>query len=172
MRDCPNAQVRDALPDLMHGTLPPQRLADVRAHVDGCDACRAELALLERVRRSVHSPAMAVDRIVAKLPAYRRRPAWRRMVDVPGLRAAAAVLVIAGGAALLFRGDTSPTRTSVEDTVVPRISVPVELAVGETFVGISDSALVSLVEAMEDLDAVLSEEPEHITVPVLPAEGL
>ena len=38
MRDCPNAEMRDALPDLMHGTLPPDKREVVRAHLDGCDA--------------------------------------------------------------------------------------------------------------------------------------
>ena len=130
MRDCSNAQMRDALPDLMHGTLPARRLAEVRAHVDACDACRAELDLLERVRSAVRSPAVAADRIVAGLPRYRPRPAWRRIVGAAGLRAAAVVLLVAGGAALLFRGD-SPPPTTVVDSTAPTIAPPAS-STGET----------------------------------------
>lgn len=171
MRDCPNVEMRDALPDLMHGTLPAQRFVEVRAHVDACDACRAELVLLERVRDSVRAPAVDIERIVAGLPQYRAKPKWRRMVKGPGLRVAAAIVLVAGGAALFFRGAPSPSGITAVDSI-EQAPAPVELAVGETFADVSDSALVSLVEAMEDLDAVLSEEPESITVPLLPAEGL
>lgn len=172
MRDCLNAEMRDALPDLMHGSLSPRRLVEVRAHVDACDACRAELDLLERVRSSVRAPAVGVDRIVGGLPQYRPQPGWRRAVDAPMLRAAAVIVLLAGGAALFFRSDRSPARITGVDSGGHQAPAPVELAVGETFADVSDSALVSLVEAMEDLDAVLSEEPESMTVPLLPAEGL
>ncbi|MGH7637414.1 MAG: hypothetical protein ACREOK_07155, partial [Gemmatimonadaceae bacterium] len=65
-----------------------------------------------------------------------------------------------------------PAGITFVDSNGQQAPAPVELAVGETFADVSDSALVSLVEAMEDLDAVLSEEPESMTVPLLPAEGL
>ena len=171
MPDCRDARMRDALPDLMHGTLPPQRLAEARAHVEACDACRAELDLLERVRSSVRSPAVGVEAIVSSLPRYARRAGWRRVAAPYALRVAAAVLLVAG-AAFLFRSDMSSSRTNVVDTAVPRASAPVELAVGETFADVSDSALVSLVDAMADLDAVVSEEPESVTLPLLSGEGL
>ena len=170
MRDCPNAEMRDALPDLLHATLPSRRLAEVRAHVDACDACRAELDLLQRVRSSARAQDVDTHRIVASLPPYRPQPAWRRVVDAPMLRVAAAIVLLAGGATLLHRGDPSPSMVTVADSSEEQAPAPAELGVGETFADVSDSALVSLVEAMDDLDAVLSEEPESITV--LPAEGL
>lgn len=171
MRDCSNAEMRDALPDLLHATLPSRRLAEVRAHVDACDACRAELDLLQRVRSSARAQDVDTHRIVASLPPYRPQPAWRRVVDAPMLRVAAAIVLLAGGATLLHRGgDPSPSMVTVADSSEEQAPAPAELGVGETFADVSDSALVSLVEAMDDLDAVLSEEPESITV--LPAEGL
>lgn len=172
MRDCLNAEMRDALPELLHGTLSTQRLVEVRAHVDACDVCRAELDLLERVRSSVRAPAVGVDRIVAGLPPYRPQPSWRRLVSAPALRVAAVIVILAGGAALYFRSNPTPARITAVDSSGQEAPAPLELAVGETFADVSDSALLSLVEAMEDLDAVLSEEPENFTVPLLPAEGL
>jgi predicted anti-sigma-YlaC factor YlaD len=171
MRDCPNAEMRDALPDLMHGTLPPQRQAEVRAHLDACDACRAELALLARVRGAVSAPAVATDRIVSTLPRYQRQSSWRRMIGNRALRIAAAVVLLAGGASLVLR-DAGHAPESVVVVSSARSGTPAELALGETFADVSDSALVALVEAIEDLDATLSEEPESITVPLAPVEGL
>lgn len=168
MRDCPNAEMRDALPDLMHGTLSERRMAEVRAHVDACGACRAELAFLERIRRATVTPDIGAERIVSKLAPYQRRPGWRRVAARPALRVAAAVVLLAGGASLVLRN--APERTVVDSTP-PRVA-PAELALGETFADVSDSALVALVDAMEDLEATLSDEPEAISVPLTPAGGL
>ena len=171
MRDCPNAEMRDALPDLMHGTLPPDRLAVVRAHLDGCDACRAEVALLARVRDSVRTPTIATDRIVASLPAYRRQPSWRRITGRPAFRVAAAVVLLAGGASLVLRNGGRTAQRVGADSIT-RVVPVTELALGETFADVSDSALVALVESMADLEPLLSEDPETVAVPLLPAEGL
>ena len=171
MTDCPDAEMRDALPDLMHGTLPPDRLAVTRAHVDGCDACRAELALLARVRDAVRTPTIAADRIVASLPAYRRQSSWQQVAGRPAFRIAAAIVLLAGGASLALRSGGPTTQRVVADSLT-RVAPVTELALGETFADVSDSALVALVEAMADLEPLLSEDPETIAVPLLPAEGL
>ena len=61
MTDCPNAEMRDRLPDLLHERLETSVRAAVMAHVDECDDCRAEIALL-REAHVVLSPAVrAVD---------------------------------------------------------------------------------------------------------------
>lgn len=169
MRDCLDAEMRDALPDLLHGTLPPRRQAEVRAHMDGCDACRQEFALLARVREAVSAPAIASERIVSRLPRYERASPWRRLASGRALRIAAAVVVLAGGASLVLRNGGRAPEPSVDPAPRP---APTELAVGETFAGVSDSALVALVEALADLEPLLSEDPETIAVPLLPAEGL
>jgi len=169
MRDCPNAEMRDALPDLLHGTLLADRQRAVRAHLDGCEACRAELTLLSRVRDAVPVPAIATDRIVSGLPRYQGRPS-RSVARNPLLRIAAAVVLLAGGASLFLRnGERTPEIGRIDS--VTGHSAPMELALGETFADVSDSALVALVEAIDDLDATLSEEPESITVPLAPVGG-
>lgn len=167
MRDCTNAEMRDALPDLMHGTLPARRQAEVRAHVDGCEACRVELALLARVRGAVFAPRIATDRIVARLPRYWAEPRWRRIARSPAFRVAAAVVLMAGGVSFLLQSGEREAARIVHSVAG---DAPRELAVGETFADVSDSALVALVEAMENLDATLSEDPESILVPLVPAE--
>lgn len=64
MRDCPNAEVRDLLPDLVHGSLDAARCAEVEAHVAGCEECTAELALLRTARLALlRTPAIDVGRV-------------------------------------------------------------------------------------------------------------
>lgn len=175
MRDCSNAGIRDALPDLMHGTLPAERRAAVRAHVDACADCRAELELLMRVRGTVAAPRVDVARIVAALPAYRSVGSWRRAFR-PMWQAAAAVLLIVGGALVLQRGRAPEPRGSFDTvaTMVPALALPVpsELSLGETFHDVTDTELRALVNAIDTLDAIPLEEPASITVPLVPTEEL
>jgi len=126
MNDCLNAEMRDSLPDLIHGNLEPAKRAQVEAHIASCGECAAELELVRTVVASMSvAPPMDVQRIVAALPvtakqglllhrgngetavapapmAKRSRGVWSR----PMLRvAAAAVVVAAGGLSLLVGRD-------------------------------------------------------------------
>ena len=69
MTDCPNAEIRDLLPDLAADALSPVERTRVQAHVDGCVECAAEVALLHTARavRPQIGP-INVARIVAQLP--------------------------------------------------------------------------------------------------------
>ena len=83
MSDCPNADIRDLLPDLLHDRLDARTRARVVAHVDGCEDCRSELELLRSLRNSLDraTPRVDVNRIVAALPTPASvRPAQRRRV--------------------------------------------------------------------------------------------
>jgi anti-sigma factor RsiW len=69
MIDCIEAEIRDALPDLIHGRLSKLDRATLSAHVESCAACRAELELLKEVRASAPLvPRMDVAAIVSALP--------------------------------------------------------------------------------------------------------
>lgn len=107
MTDCPNAEIRDLLPDLVHGRLDAATRADVERHVRDCAECTAEVTLLRELRSALHaSPRVDVAAIVAAVPAY-RKPAGRSWI---GWRTAAAITVlVAGGSsvAVLQRGGTS-----------------------------------------------------------------
>src|SRR5690349_15845135 len=97
MTECPNGDIRDLLPDLLHGRLGAAERADVEAHLRGCEECRDELELL-RTMRSVlgRAPAVDVDAIVAGIPAY-RVPVKRTSRSWGGWRVAAAVTLLAAG---------------------------------------------------------------------------
>ena len=122
MNDCPNADVRDRLPDLLHDRLDGAARASVEAHVAACADCAAELALLGDVRKAWGTPKVDVVSIVAALPAY-RAPARRSWA---GWRSAAAIAVIVAGASsvvVLQRGgpvDTSGVARPATATVPPK----------------------------------------------------
>jgi anti-sigma factor RsiW len=122
MNDCPNADVRDLLPDLMHGRLDAATRASVEAHVADCADCAAELALLRDLRAVRGTPAVDIASIVAAVPAYRAAPrrSW------VGWRAAAAITVLVAGAssvAVLQRGVGPVNGPTVSSTVAP-VSAP------------------------------------------------
>jgi anti-sigma factor RsiW len=75
MLDCPNAEVRDRLPDLVHGQLAGEELAEVERHVAACAACAAELALIREVRSSLRAETEVRPSIVAASVRSRLRPA-------------------------------------------------------------------------------------------------
>ena len=49
MRDCPNVEVRDLLPELLHERLGESDRERVLAHVESCVDCADELSLLRAV---------------------------------------------------------------------------------------------------------------------------
>lgn len=122
MTDCVNTEVRDALPDLLHGRLGGLDTATMTAHVESCAECRAELALLRELRESApFALRMDVARIASALPAYggsaslsalpsrpARANAWRNLVV-----AASAALVVAIGGLAVANLERTPDDASV-----------------------------------------------------------
>ena len=128
MTDCPNAEMRDRLPDLLHERLEASVRAAVLAHVDQCDDCRAEMALL-REARIVLSPEMravdvvAISRVVVERT---RRPSTVSAHRSPWMnwRIAASVAVLAVGAgavALYVRSSEMQPRVAVVADTSPTV---------------------------------------------------
>jgi hypothetical protein len=163
MRDCPNVEMRERLPELMHGALRAAVATEVRAHVAQCAECRAELALLERVRTAFVAPTIDTSRIVAKLPAYRRPSLFTRATRSAQLRAAAAIVVLAGAFAVSRNvGDdrTAPPDTAV--AVTPAAAAGREIAIGDTFQDLTDSDLMAVLEEIAQLDAVTLDADDDV----------
>jgi anti-sigma factor RsiW len=180
MTDCPNATVRDRLPDLLHGALDAPTRAEVEAHVAGCTDCTSELALLRDARTTLaHAPPVDVAAIVAALP----RPAASgpRLVQFPtaasgarrGLRrrapawggvAAAAALLLAVGVGSFTLGERSrdeaarPVLADAEPTAGARAGDVAPLLVVNT-AALSDADLAGLLEELDDLEAVPAADP-------------
>ena len=133
MTDCPNAEIRDLLPDLVHGRLGAGARTEVERHVMHCAECAAEVALLRELRSALQaSPRLDVAAIIAAVPDYRRQ-GGRSWI---GWRTAAAITVlVAGGSsvAVLQRGGTTlvdsarsmPAVTPPTEAVSREATVPV-----------------------------------------------
>lgn len=68
MTDCPNAEIRDLLPDYLHEQLSSSEQATVDAHLAVCRACADELALLKAVLAVRPIRTANVSAIVRALP--------------------------------------------------------------------------------------------------------
>ena len=72
MTDCTNGEMRDLLPDLLHGRLEAAERAEVESHLRSCEDCREELELLRNMRSALRrAPAVDVDSVVAGITPYR-----------------------------------------------------------------------------------------------------
>jgi anti-sigma factor RsiW len=130
MRDCPNVEIRESLPDFARGALPEPARAAVVAHLEGCEACRGEVAVLRVVRGAYATPTVDVRRIVAALPPARvvpaaqpagvvsldaHRAARRPRAAFGGWRRAAAIVgvLLGGGVAYGVLRDEAPRSVAV-----------------------------------------------------------
>jgi anti-sigma factor RsiW len=174
--------MRDQLPEYVHGVLSADAAARVDAHLAQCEDCRAEAALLGRVRAALSqgTPVVNVAAIVAALtappivarrgaasPATARRAPRRFAVTAAWQYVAAAALVLAVGSTALWRAAPEPVGQRVADSssaaVVPgnRTAVPaatpvsVQLENGMTFGGgLSDLSLNDLESLLGQMDSV------------------
>ena len=170
MTDCPNGDIRDLLPDLLHGRLGAASRAQVEAHLHECEDCRDELELLRSMRSALRrGPVVNVDRIVAEVPAYRapihQRPALSRGV----WRTAAAITLLAvGGTSVVVArsGDRQPTTLAVAPAPATR-----ELALaGGSIAELDDSELSALIDDISSIDAVTPADADNAAVagPIAP----
>jgi hypothetical protein len=138
MNDCPNAEIRDQLPDLLHDRLDVSMRAAVMAHIDECADCRSELELLRGVHGmlTAQTPRVDINYVVSALP--KRAPQALRVIPRRRVwsdwRIAAAVTVLAIGSGSFAVLRQSETTSSV--TVPPLVSqanpAPVDSANGAT----------------------------------------
>ena len=178
MTDCPNGEVRDQLPDLLHDRLTPAARAVVEAHVRDCADCQEELAMLGAMRTTLRrAPRVDVAAIAAAIPPY-RAPAHRSW---SGWRVAAAVVALAAGgtSVAVMQRDAGPARDSVlvveqpaplvvdSPTAAAAVNAPStgpvarELALGTAAVSeLDDAELVALLEDLQSLEVLPSADVE------------
>ena len=168
MTDCPNAEIRDQLPDLLHGRLNGEARARVEAHLRTCADCAAELEMLRALRAASPAPPVDVARIVSALAAPRR--ARRGGMHVWQI-AAAVVFLAAGGSTLvtyvhrLHMADSAAASrvASLEDSAAGTAAAHtsnVELNVGYGYSDLTDTQLEALLKDVEQVKAVPMADPE------------
>ena len=178
MTECTELEMRDLLADLLHGSLGSEQAAQVRSHLAGCAACKAELELLKRANEAfmADTPRLDVASIVATLPrperakvgeirptssargatppgmSVKRRPSLRRRTSALALAAALAVAAIG-----LWRTDFAAGPSGMAgDAVVVESGLRFAGGVSE----LSDEALLALLDEINDLEPVPSAEPD------------
>jgi anti-sigma factor RsiW len=171
MTDCPNGDIRDLLPDLLHGRLGAVERAEVEAHLRECGDCRDELELLRSMRSALRrAPAVNVDRVVAEIPPYRAPVHQRPTRAWSGWRIAAAVMLLAaGGTSVVVARSGDRTPTAVATIATPAAG---ELALAGGSVGeLDDSELSALIADVASLDAVTPADVDNAAAagPLAPA---
>lgn len=172
MIECRNDDMRDLLPLLAHGALDAHASARVRTHVAGCEACRAELALVERAGAAIDASVPALD-LAAITAGVRRatrlrleRPARARWMPRRVAAVAASLLLVATASIGVFATrdgrpgaslvDSAGVAGSVPDRrIVASAGVPVPGGLSE----LSDDDLVTLLAELDRVEATVEAEP-------------
>jgi anti-sigma factor RsiW len=117
MTDCPNGDVRDALPEYLDDGLDEARRRDVESHLASCDACREELSLLRVLRVTMRrGPAVDTAAIAAAIPPY-RAPVRRGLATTWRVAAAVVALAAGGTSVAVLRGRTAVVHEGVPQYV-------------------------------------------------------
>jgi hypothetical protein len=193
MSDCPNVEIREALPELLHGRLDAAAAARVREHVALCADCAAELELLGRARRVYQSSGQPVDTaaILRALPAapvvrVKQRP---RAYSLGMLQLAAAIVLLLVGAFVVrtvtkagSKSGENPQQMVVQplDSVTDTASVSPELRSRAAMareprilaMALSDlddleaDEIETMLDALDRIDAAPAAEPDTLIVSV------
>lgn len=163
MFDCPNAEMRDQLPDFVHGRLSAEAHTSVAQHVASCRECEAEVALLRDALTVLRESAPALDAsaIVRALPRRARPTArWRQW------QMAASVLVLLGSAAAIVRiqrqaplspavvadtGHTAATESTVAPTPVQ--AAPAATTAPSSYEDLADGEIEALIQSLDKIEA-------------------
>lgn len=167
MTECGNAEMRDRLPELLDDVGATADRASVRAHVESCGHCRAELALLSAARSAIPVPYVDASRIAGAIPPY-QPSRWRRAGGSPAFRIAAGLLLVAGLGTVMTR----PNERATPDTADVRTAlVTSELPVGAPLGELTDADLAALIEEIDAFEALPSVESDVVVIPAFERGG-
>ena len=161
MNDCPNAEIRDLLCDVVHGTLADGERRRVEAHVAACADCAAELALLRRARTVLGRATPSVDtgRIVAAIPQRRSAHGLGRFST---WRVAATIAVVALGAASLSLVDRERAGAAIDTNVVSAADEAHALSFAGRLSELNEEDLEQLIAEIGDFDGGTPAEPRAV----------
>lgn len=170
MNDCHNIDVREALPEFVHGALADPERMHVQEHLDGCADCASELVIIRAVYRSSAAAQMTqvhVQQIVAAIPPYRRKQSGMKRVY---MELAAACLIGAIGISALVVHN-SDSRASVQHTAMQTAAQSAITTGGLADAGLalvntselSDASLAALTHELDNLQAMPPADPESVT---------
>jgi anti-sigma factor RsiW len=173
MTDCPNAEIRDLIPDLVHGTLAGAERQRVEQHIASCAECAAEAALIRRARTVLapRTPSIDAGRIAARIPRYAPRSRGRLGT---AWRVAASILVLAVGATTfdLVRRQSGQVAgdPTLGESAVATVADVGTLSFAGRLSALADEELEQLLADIDQLDTRMPAEPVRV-LPVPPYEG-
>lgn len=180
MRDCTNIEMRERLPELIHGKLNDSERIEVEAHLAGCEDCTAEMELMRGIISSQKLYTSSIDDahisdIVSALPPYRSEKTGRPRSGkwLGNLSIAAGLLIAAVGVATITLNDSSIIKPKDSaPMLVQEAGVSGDLAGEENNEGaglslialgdLSDEELRGLIDLMESIDVLPTEIPEPL----------
>jgi len=156
MNDCQNIAVREVLPELVHGALSDVERVRVQEHLDTCDDCAAELAIIRSVLRTTPAVTVNVASIAAAIPPYRRKSNGMRRVY---MELAAACLIGAVGISAFALHNSRGAVATTAPAVAASVAGLAIVNTGE----LSDDGLAELTQDLDNLQAMPSADPESVT---------
>ncbi len=145
--------VEPLLPDLVHNTLQPDVLEEVRAHLESCATCSNQVEFLHRLLLARPEPP---QELAGRIQSAVREQSLRTTgIGIPRwAMSAAAIVVLSLGSAIIWQ-----SRSPVEvDPFADLVAHPLPLALfaddamvagAPSFAGLSDDALEQLLAEME-----------------------
>ena len=185
MREC-QEEIKDLFPDHVTGRLSPSDAARVTAHVEACPTCAAELAVVRAAHAAftaLTAPAVDIARIVAALPTppskvielkpliqrhSRRFTSWR-------IAATIATIAVSGVSIGVLQGVLRDNKPPAVHKVVVKATETAEssgLSVGGNLNDLSEQEMQTLLDKLDELDAVPSAEPQPAVSGMRAAAGV
>ena len=182
MRDCQDERIKDLLPEYVAGRLNSADTALVTAHVEACPSCAAELAVVRAAHAAFPAPQVDIARIVQALPkpviplAPRIEKKRSRFTSFTSWRVAATIATIAVsgvsiGVLQSILHDKPPAvhKLPVKTTEMSEAS---GLSVGGNLNDLSEKEMQTLLDKLDELDAVPSAEPQPAVSGMRAAAGV
>src|SRR5437868_6617786 len=134
MTDITHDEIRDALPDLLHGNVDADRRAAVENHLRSCAECASELRVLQMVKAAPSfAPMIDAVKVADAIAPYGGVPVERPRAKIRQFQwalAASAVIVIA--ATVILRAGSSPVSPPVAPTKVASVPAVTSPAIPST----------------------------------------
>ena len=179
--------MKDALPDYVSGRLSAAVALEVAAHVEACRSCAAELAVVRAAHAAFPAPQVDIAKIVAALPAppskviplaprlEKKRSlftSWRVAATIATIAVSGVSIAVVQG---ILRDDNPPKTHRVVGTVKKAVEAPAEasgLSVGGNLNDLSEKEMQTLLDKLDELDAVPSAEPQPAVSGMRAAAGV
>ncbi|HZS58797.1 MAG TPA: zf-HC2 domain-containing protein [Gemmatimonadaceae bacterium] len=188
MRDCQNENLRDLLPEYAIGRLDPVLTSEIEAHLAACPSCATELAVVRAAHNAFRAPKVDIAKIIGALPQPPSRDSRvieltprieKRARRFTSWRIAATIATIAVGGVSVAMLQSILSDKPPHQHQIPQKGKPAEaaseasgLSVGGNLNDLSDQEMQTLLDKLDEMDAVPSAEPQPAVSGIRAAAGV